>query len=268
MPRSGAKTLSTMGMQLRAGAATQKGLGRERNEDAYVLQVARGLFVVCDGMGGTSAGDVASQMAAATILRELQQLETASTHGGLDRGTGSSASGWLADAVRKSNVAIYRDGQQNSDRCEMGTTVVSAWLQREIASIASVGDSRAYLWRDQHLETLTHDHTLQEALAREGLHASREDLSEDPCDILLRVVGGEPDVEVDLVEIPVRSGDYLVLCTDGLTRIVPDPMVSTSISRLRDPQRICDQLVRTAARSGGTDDITVVIVEIVDTGAA
>ena len=249
-------------MQLRAGAATQKGLGRERNEDAYVLQVAQGLFVVCDGMGGTSAGEVASQMAAATMLQELQQLETGSHHG-----YDSPPSCRLANAVRKANLAIYSDGQQNPDRCGMGTTVVSAWLQRDTASVTSVGDSRAYLWRDSHLETLTHDHTLFEALAREGLDASSEELPEDPRDILLRVVGGEADVEVDVVEIPVRSGDYLVLCTDGLTRIVSDMVVSTSISRLRDPQRICDHLVRTAARSGGTDDTTVLIVEIIVTGA-
>lgn len=254
-------------MQLRAGAATQKGLGRERNEDAYVLQLAQRLFVICDGMGGTSAGDVASQIAAATILQEMQQVEHASTPGALRHGKESSPSYWLANAVRKSNIAIYSDAQQNPERCEMGTTVVSAWLQRDVASVASVGDSRAYLWRDHRLETLTHDHTLLEALAREGLDASHEELPEDPRDILLRVVGGEPDVEVDVFEIPIRSGDYLVLCTDGLTRTVSDTVVSTSISRFRDPQRICDHLVETASGNGGTDDVTVLIVEIVDTGA-
>jgi protein phosphatase len=205
-------------------------------------------------------------MAAATILHELQRLETASTPG-LRHGKDSPPSCWLADAVRKSNLAIYSDGQQNPDRREMGTTVVAAWLQCDIASVASVGDSRAYLWRDNRFETLTHDHTLLEALAREGLDVSREELPGDPRDILLRVVGGEPDVEVEVVDIPVRAGDYLVLCTDGLTRIVSDAMVSASIVRFRDPQRICDHLVKTATRTGGTDDITVLIVEIVDTGA-
>jgi protein phosphatase len=252
-------------MQLRAAAGTEQGLGRERNEDAYVLHVAQGLFVVCDGMGGTSAGDVASQMAAATILHELQHLETASAPG-LHHGNNPPPSGWLADAVRQSNLAIYSDGQQNPERRGMGTTVVSAWLRRDIASVASVGDSRAYLWRDNRFETLTRDHTLLEALAHEGLDVSREDLPENPRDILLRVVGGEPDVEVDVVDIPIRSKDYLVLCTDGLTRVVSDATVSASIARLREPQRICDDLVRTATRSGGTDDITVLIIEVVDAG--
>jgi len=254
-------------MRLRAGAATEKGLARERNEDAYVSQLVQGLFVVCDGMGGASAGDVASQIAIETILHELEQLETAPADGVVGHERESSPSCWLADAVRKSNVVIYSDAQQNRDRCGMGTTVVSAWLQRDTASVASVGDSRAYLWRDHHLETLTQDHTLLEALTREGLDASGEELPEDPRDILLRVVGGEPDVEVDVFEIPIRSGDYLVLCTDGLTRIVSDTVVSTSISRFREPQRICDHLVETATGNGGTDDITVLVVEIVDIGA-
>jgi PPM family protein phosphatase len=254
-------------MQLRAGAASEKGLGRERNEDVYVLRVGQGLFVVCDGMGGATAGGTASQMAAATILHELQRAETATTCIALHQGHYRPQSRRLAEAVRESNRLIYNDGQRNPDRCDMGTTVVSAWLQDDIASVAHVGDSRAYVWRDNHLETLTQDHTLLEALAREGLESCSEELQEDPRDILVRVVGGEPDVEVDVVEFPVRSGDYLVLCTDGLTRIVSDTMVSTSISRLRDPQRICDDLVRTAAGSGGTDDVTVLIVEIGDTGA-
>jgi protein phosphatase len=252
-------------MRLHAAAATQKGPGRERNEDVYVLQLADGLFVVCDGMGGTAAGEVASQMAAATILRELRAPDTGSSRGSLNFTCPQSSR--LAEAVRESNRLIHREAQQNPHRCEMGTTVVSAWLQRSLATVASVGDSRAYLWRDNHLEMLTRDHTLLEVLLREGLELTDGELDEDPRDILVRVVGGEPEVEVDVVEVPVRSGDYLVLCTDGLTRIVADAAVSTTISRLRDPEHVCKDLVHSAMSSGGTDDVTVLIVEIVDTEA-
>ncbi|HXW07812.1 MAG TPA: SpoIIE family protein phosphatase [Vicinamibacterales bacterium] len=255
-------------MRLLAAAATEKGLGRERNEDVYVLHVAQGLFAVCDGMGGASAGAIASQIAAATIVHELQQAKTAATAGALHEGPHRTQSCRLAEAVRESNRLIYTDGQQNPERCEMGTTVVSAWLQHDIASVAHVGDSRAYLWRDTHFQILTQDHTLLEALAGEGLDASCEELEEDPRDVLVRVVGREPEVDVDVVEAPVRTGDYLVLCTDGLTRVVSDTTMNASISRLREPQRICDYLVQTAARSGGTDDITVVVVQIVDAAGA
>ena len=258
--------MDTTGLRLRAGAATEKGLGRERNEDVYVSRVSQGLFVVCDGVGGAAAGDIASQMAAATILHELQQPAAADNPEAIHR-PHQPQTYRLVEAVRESNRLIYNDGQQNPDRCEMGTTVVSAWLQRDIASIAHVGDSRAYLWRDNRLKALTQDHTLSDLLAREGLEVSDDDLQDDPRDILVRVVGGEPDVEVDVVEIALRSGDYLVLCTDGLSRVVSDTIVSTSISRLRDPQYICNHLVDTVARNRGPDDTTVLIVEIVDAGA-
>ena len=255
-------------MRLRAGAATRKGPGRERNEDVYAWHPAHGLFVVCDGMGGTTAGDVASQMAAATILRELQDPAASLPDGGVDRGNRGPRSGQLAKAVRESNRLIYIDAQMNTERAGMGTTVVGAWLHDGIASIAHVGDSRAYLWRADGLARLTRDHTLHEALNREGLDATCEDLQGDPRDVLLRVVGGEPDVEIDVAEMPLCGGDYLVLCTDGLSRIVPECVMKTTISRLRDPQRVCDHLVDTASRDGGIDDITVLTVEIVDTGTA
>jgi serine/threonine protein phosphatase PrpC len=260
--------VTTTGMRLRAGATTRKGPGRDRNEDVYAWQLAHGLFVVCDGMGGTTAGDVASQMAASTILRELRRPAASSPDDGIEPGKGAPQSCRLEMAVRESNRLIYIDAQMNTERAHMGTTVVGAWLHDGIVSIAHVGDSRAYLWRADELATLTEDHTLLVALKHEGLDPSERDLEADPRDVLLRVVGGEPDVEIDVVEIPLHAGDYLVLCTDGLSRVVTEAIVNTSISRLRDPQRICDHLVDTALRDGGTDDITVLTVEVVDTGTS
>jgi protein phosphatase len=129
----------------------------------------------------------------------------------------------------------------------MGTTVVSAWIRQHIASVAHVGDSRAYLWHDERLEPLTEDHALAE---HEG--------------VLVRALGREPDVEVDLREVPVQPGDYLLLCSDGLTRLVPEPVLAEAIVELREPQRICDYLIAAANESGGTDNITVVVVEVAD----
>src|SRR5687767_7227111 len=203
-------------MQLRAGATTRKGPGRDRNEDVYVWQLAQGLFVVCDGMGGTTAGDVASQMAAATILRELRLPPPSSPDAAIEPCAGGPQSCRLEMAVRESNRLIYIDGQMNAERAQMGTTVVGAWLHDGIVSVAHVGDSRAYLWRADELAMLTEDHTLFVALKHEGLDPSAQDLQADPRDVLLRVVGGEPDVDIDVVEIPLHAGDYLVLCSDGL----------------------------------------------------
>jgi serine/threonine protein phosphatase PrpC len=115
-----------------------------------------------------------------------------------------------------------------------------------VASVAHVGDSRAYLWRDERLEPLTRDHALPDA------HAN----------VLLRALGREPDVDVDLREVPVGPGDYVVLCSDGLTRMVPDAVLGETIYRYREPQRICDSLVAAANRNGGVDNVTVVVVEV------
>ena len=234
-------------MRLKVGAGTDTGRVRTQNEDVYVLRADQGLFMVCDGMGGAPAGDVASQMAADIIVDHLNpgRADGHATSNGARSYLPRTNS--LADAVRCSNQAIYESGQRDPRRAEMGTTVVSAWLTHHIASVAHVGDSRAYLWHDYHLEQITSDHSLA-----------------DGHNVLLRVVGGGPDVDVDLTEVPIQAGDYLLLCSDGLTRMVPDDTLAEAIARFRNPQRICDFLIDTANRNGGTDNITVVVVEIAE----
>ena len=160
---------------------------------------------MCDGMGGAPAGEVASQMAADVILERLGR-------GGATVEPTSADDSYLpqtnrlADAVRWSNQVIYDQGQTDPMRADMGTTVVSAWVAHHIASVAHVGDSRAYLWHDNRLEQITCDH------------------GED--NVLLRVLGGGPEVDVDLSEIPVQPGNFLLLCSDGLTRMVPDDLLA------------------------------------------
>jgi protein phosphatase len=115
-----------------------------------------------------------------------------------------------------------------------------------MASVAHVGDSRAYLLHNDRLEALTRDHSLLDS------------------NVLVRALGREPEVDVDLAEVPVQPGDYLLLCSDGLTRMVPDETLAEAIVDRRDPQRICDYLIEAANGSGGADNITVVVVEVAD----
>jgi len=250
-------------MHLRVGAGTDTGRVRTLNEDVYVLRQDRGLFIVCDGMGGAPAGEVASQLAAEAILERLDTGEDP------DEPPDSAAAflPWtnrLAEAVRQSNQVIYRHGQTDRRRAEMGTTVVGAWLNHHVASVAHVGDSRAYLWHDNGLQLLTCDHSLVEAQVQAGvLDRDRSSESGDQ-NVLLRVLGGAPDVDVDLHEVPVRPGDYLLLCSDGLTRMVPESTLAEAIVRWRAPQRICDHLIDAANRNGGADNITVIVVEVVE----
>lgn len=252
-------------MRLRVGARTDTGRVRALNEDVYVSRPERGLFVVCDGMGGAPAGEVASQVAVETILEHLEG-------GGDEVAVESATDGCsylprtnrLARAVRRSNQVIYDQGRNDPRQAKMGTTVVGAWVTQHIASVAHVGDSRAYLFHDNHLEPLTRDHSLVEATVRAGLVDREQSLQSDHQNVLVRVLGGAPDVDVELSEVPLQPGDYLLLCSDGLTRMVPERALTTTIAELQNPQQICDSLIDAANRNGGADNITVIVVEVVD----
>jgi serine/threonine protein phosphatase PrpC len=248
------------GMRLRVGAATDIGRVRTLNEDAYALRAEQGLFVLCDGMGGTPAGEVASELAVETILEHLDKGAPAAASA--DEQGYLPQTSRLAEAMRRSNQFIYNQAQQNPSQAQMGTTVVGAWITQHIASVAHVGDSRAYLWRNNELEALTRDHSLVEAQVHAGLLDREQSLQSEDQNILLRALGREPQVEVDLNEVPLQPGDYLLLCSDGLTRMVPERTLADAIVQLRDPQRICDYLIDAANRNGGADNITVVVVEV------
>jgi PPM family protein phosphatase len=252
-------------MRLRFGAATSAGRIRERNEDVYLVRAAQGLFVVCDGMGGAPAGEVASEIAAATILSELDGALSVSDSPRQGSDAYLPQTTRLAEAVQRSNQVIYDQGLRDPAQAQMGTTVVGVWLTGNVASVAHVGDSRAYLWRATRLEPLTRDHSVLEALIRGGMQDSADTLPADEQNSLVRVLGGEPDVDVELNELPVRAGDYLLLCSDGLTRMVPEPQLGNTISALRDPQQICDALIDAANRNGGADNVTVVVVHVAGT---
>ena len=248
-------------MRLKVGAGTHTGRVRELNEDAYLLGAAEGLFVVCDGMGGAPAGEVASRMAVDTILRELRRSATA-TSGRVGEQGYLPQTNRLAEVVRRSNEMIYDEARKDPRQAGMGTTVVGAWISRHVVSIAHVGDSRAYLWHGQRLEPLTRDHSLGEAHIAAGLIEEVRRLPVEHQNALVRVLGREPDVDVDLKEVPVQPGDYVLLCSDGLTRMVPEFMMARAFREFREPQRICDFLIAAANDNGGADNITVVVVEV------
>src|SRR5579862_3467772 len=222
-------------MQLRVGAATDIGRVRVHNEDAYASLEERGLFVVADGMGGEAAGEVASQMAIDTILDELKN---GSGEPPPDPSGFRSKTSRLGAAVRRSNQSIYDAARKDERQARMGTTVVGAWIAEDIVSLAHVGDSRAYLWQRGHLEPLTSDHSLVEMQVKAGVLTRENSLQHQDQNVLLRALGREPDVDVELNEVPVQAGDYLLLCSDGLTRMVPELEMSSTIADIRDPQDI------------------------------
>lgn len=237
-------------MHLRVGARTHVGRVRQINEDVYLLRAQQGLFVVCDGIGGGPSGELASQVAGDAIVARLAGADADVPVVASSPGRYLPRTSLLAEAVRRSNERVYDRARQDRRHAGMGTTVVSAWVAEHVASIAHVGDSRAYLWYGDRLVALTCDHSLASATV------------DDDENALVRAVGRERDVDVDCTEVPVRPGDYLVLCSDGLTRMVPETALARVIRDVRHPQRICDRLVEMANRNGGVDNITVVVVEV------
>jgi len=202
---------------------------------------------------------VASQMAVQTIGAEVAgaTLEAGSTRGLQPRTT------QLGHAVEVANRAIYERALSDSEHAGMGTTVVGAWVADNVVSIAHVGDSRAYVSSHEGFEAVTVDHSLIEAQVRSGSLSREASLTAAHQNVLLRALGKEPDVEVELNEITVAAGDRVLLCTDGLTRMVSDGDLADTLSRFRgDPQGACDSLIAAANHAGGPDNITAVVIEI------
>jgi protein phosphatase len=252
-------------MKLEIGAASDKGRVRRNNEDAFAVRAEQGVFVVCDGMGGAAGGEEASRLAVAAIL---DHLNGEAPIGGdtVDAGGYRPQTAGLAEAVRRANERIFKQAQVSAGHAEMGTTVVAVQISESIASLAHVGDSRAYLWHASRLEPLTRDHSLVEEQVKAGVLDRSASLQSEQQNILIRALGREPEVEVDVSEVPLQLGDYLLLCSDGLTRMVPEPAMAQAIAELRRPQRICDSLIAAANRNGGPDNITVVVVEVTADG--
>ncbi len=252
-------------MRLKVGAATSVGKVRPINEDAYLVSADRGLFVVCDGMGGAAAGEVASRLAIDTIGASIAEpTPSARARGGFQPRTEI-----LGYAIAAANDAILDRAQDDDEHAGMGTTVVGIWIADNLMSIAHVGDSRCYVRSQSTLKPITSDHSLVEAQVQAGLLNREESLKSEYQNILLRALGREPDVEVELNEIAVSPGDLVLLCTDGLTRMVSDARIAEALARCEgDPQAACDALVAAANAAGGPDNITVVAIEVVGAAAA
>ena len=236
---------------LRFGSSTDAGRVRGNNEDNLV--VAEPLFAVADGMGGHRGGEVASLTAIETLREAFEQHRTADG---------------LVEAARRANTAVWDRAQDDPDLRGMGTTLTAVALvevdgeQRLV--VVNVGDSRAYLLQQGELSRLTEDHSLVEDLVREGQLSADEAATHPQRHILTRVLGMGPDVEPDVWQILPYEGDRLLLCSDGLTNEVSDSEIASVLRRLADPADAARELVRLARAHGGSDNITVVVIDVVD----
>jgi len=232
-------------MRVEAGVATDIGRVRERNEDSYLVEPP--LFAVADGMGGHRGGAVASELA----LEKVEELHRA----------GKSS---LTELVRAANRAVFERSMSDRAVAGMGTTLTAATVDRDGIHLAHVGDSRAYLLRAGAFRQVTEDHTLVNRMVQTGEISPDEAEVHPHRNVLTRVVGTEPDVDVDLEDIPVLDGDRLLICSDGLTNMVTEAQIQAILEATPNPQEASDRLVKAANRAGGIDNITVVVLDILE----
>lgn len=254
-------------MVIAVGAKTDVGLKRSHNEDDLCVDPDLGLYIVCDGMGGRNAGEVASRLAVETIQKHLRAARDNADMpliGDYDREF-SAKTNRLASAIRLANQIIRTGAKEQTGQEGMGTTVVSAVLNGPVLSIAHVGDSRMYLIRGESITPLTADHSLVAEQVRRGMMTEEEAERSPQKNIITRALGVDETVEVELDEIPLMQGDGVLLCSDGLTRGVKPAEILDVIRREKEPQAASDRLVELANAAGGLDNTTVILVVVQDT---
>jgi protein phosphatase len=225
-------------------AGTDTGRQRKINEDS--LLVHSPLFAVADGMGGAQAGEVASNMAVSVLEEGL----------GEEPGTIEER---LVERVREANTRIHQQSRSDERRAGMGTTLTAVYVIDEEIVVAHVGDSRLYCLRDGELSRLTHDHSLVEELVREGRLTPQEADEHPQRSIITRALGPEGDVAVDHHTWRARPGDVYLLCSDGLTSMVPEAEVAEIVRTSPLLAAAGERLIAAANEAGGRDNITVLI---------
>lgn len=240
--------MGTVTFQFNAAALSDRGCKRPSNEDAYACSVERGVFVVCDGMGGAAAGEVASSIAVSEVSRVL--------------GERSSAFPELAEeAVSVANEAVYSRAQQNPRLNGMGTTMVALVVQDAEAWVINVGDSRCYRFRDGILEQLTLDHSLVEEQVRMGKMTPSDALKSPLRNVITRALGTQPTVSPDCFPLETVQGDIFLLCSDGLTRELSDESIQNLLGEDGSLEQQATRLIESAKQAGGHDNITCILVQ-------
>lgn len=252
-------------MRIVSGGVSDMGRVRTNNEDCFRIVEPLNLFVLSDGMGGEAHGEVASALAVETIVKHCTDGQSDSSSTPL---LGEPQQGWsektkrLASAVHLANKNIYDSAEAHPEQHGMGATLTAAWVDGSKVSIAHVGDSRAYLLRGGNLQQLTSDHSLVAEQVRRGIITAAEAEESEMQSVLLRALGALPDIEVDADEHVLFARDILLLCSDGLTRMVTEPEIAGNLQAETDPTKAAQKLIELANERGGADNVTAIVVRI------
>ncbi|MGB8260682.1 MAG: Stp1/IreP family PP2C-type Ser/Thr phosphatase [Terracidiphilus sp.] len=246
--------MSTAVVHYAAAALTDRGRKRPSNEDAVGYSVEHGVYIVCDGMGGAAAGEVASQQAVDEMLAAL---------GNAPAGEDAPSLEEAADqAICATNESIYARARRNPHLSGMGTTLVGLLVRGGELLVVNVGDSRCYRLRQQRLEQITLDHSLVEEQVRLGRMTPAEALRSPLRNVITRALGTQNSVTADFFHLEPEPGDLFLLCSDGLTRELKDAQIEAIL--LGDPalDGLCRHLVEAAKKAGGQDNITCLVVRV------
>ncbi len=243
---------------MEAWGLTDLGNVRKQNQDYYDivrLEGGRLLLVVCDGMGGAKSGNVASRLATEVFVGEIRRTDRA------DMEPGETAR-MLREAVALANRAVFEQSQVSGDFAGMGTTLVAALVTPEAATIANVGDSRAYLFDREGIRFVTVDHSLVELMVRRG-EITREQAKTHPSkNLITRAVGTEAQVACDVYRQPLGPGGAVLLCTDGLSNVLADQEILFEVVHGVQKDGCCQRLLDIAKSRGAPDNVTVVLATV------
>lgn len=251
---------------IEAFGLTDVGRKRKHNEDAFALDLNDGLFIVADGMGGHAAGEVAARITVETIgefIAATRQKEEATWPFKYNHSLQFN-SNRLSIAIEKANERVMAAVAAQPWLKGMGTTVVAGLVNEEILSLAHVGDSRAYRYRDGKLSRLTDDHSWVHEQVAAGILTEDEAKSHPLKNVVTRALGGGPSVSPDLQELTFSARDRFLFCSDGLTTMLGDEEIERIAGEYEDPQELCRALVDLANEKGGVDNITVVVARVLN----
>ena len=240
-------------MQFSCAARTDVGIVRSGNEDNYLMLADRGIFIVADGMGGHAAGEVASEMAVRLISRDLGTVRGVPDEEVAER---------MRQAIRGANAAIYERTLTELDKRGMGTTATALVLLPQRFLLGHVGDSRAYRLRDGRFEQLTKDHSYVQEQVDAGLLTPEQARVHPYSNVITRCVGANQDVIPDTYGGDLRTGDVVLLASDGLTGMLEDEHIHKILEAPGGPQDWVDAMINDANRRGGLDNITAILVKI------
>ena len=238
---------------------------RKNNEDNFGYDARFGIFVVCDGMGGQAAGEVASKMSVDAVLDYFRR-DNGNGPAILRRFEGvSDRANALGNAIARANSTVYQASRKGeSEHAGMGSTIASVLVRDYFLSVGHVGDSRVYLIRKEQIQQLTNDHSLVMEQVRRGLMTQQEAEHSEIQNIILRALGSEENVEPDLQDVICQPNDVLLLASDGLTKLVSDKRILEIVRSASSLERACNQLVEAAKKEGGDDNITCLLIRLLE----